>query len=42
METNATPVLTSPAIPSVIDALRAIGMKEITNNVFTIPTKKKK
>jgi hypothetical protein len=27
---------------NILDVLRLIGMQEVTNNVFSIPTKKKK
>ncbi len=27
---------------NILDVLRVIGMQEVTNNVFTLPTKKKK
>ncbi len=45
---NTSSVSSTPEIHSssetvnIIDLLREIGMQEVTNNIFTLPKKKKK
>lgn len=45
---NTASISSTPAMPisnetvNIIDLLRVIGMQEVTNNVFTLPKKKKK
>lgn len=40
---SSTPAMTiSNETVNIIDLLRVIGMQEVTNNVFTLPKKKKK
>ncbi|MFY7912819.1 MAG: hypothetical protein ACOVO2_24840 [Emticicia sp.] len=45
---NTSTSSSTPAMPmtnetvNIIDLLRVIGMQEVTNNVFTLPKKKKK
>jgi hypothetical protein len=45
---NTSSISSTPIMPisnetvNIIDLLREIGMQEVTNNVFTLPKKKKK
>ncbi len=45
---NTSSISSTPSMPisnetvNIIDLLRVIGMQEVTNNVFTLPKKKKK
>jgi len=45
---NTSSISSTPEIQSssetvnIIDLLREIGMQEVTNNIFTLPKKKKK